>query len=61
MYIYVQNVALNKFSLQKVPGLLSFGPCPNCISSVNIVAEIQLNERVIMKVYNGGFSPEFSV
>ena len=39
-----------KFSLQKVLGLLSFGPCPNCMSSANIVAEIQfklLNERVL--------------
>ena len=39
-----------KFSLQKVPGLLSFWLCPNCISSANIVAEIQfklLNERVL--------------
>ena len=39
-----------KLSLQKVLGLLSFGSCPNCMSSANIVAEIQfklLNERVL--------------
>ena len=42
-----------KFSLQKVLGLLSFGPCPNCLSSANIVAEIRfklLNERVLNTV-----------
>ena len=38
-----------KLSLQKVLGLLSFGSCPNCISSAIIVTEIQfklLNESV---------------
>ena len=30
-----------KFSLQKVLGLVSFGSCPNCMSSANIVAETQ--------------------
>ena len=30
-----------KFSFQKVLGILSFGPCPNCMNSANIVAEIQ--------------------
>ena len=39
-----------KLSLQKVLGLLSFESCPNCISSANIVAEIQfklLNENFL--------------
>ena len=39
-----------KFSFQKVLGLLSFETCPNCMSSANIVAEIQfklLNEKVL--------------
>ena len=36
--------------LQKVLGLLSFGSCPNCMRSANVVAEIQfkpLNERAL--------------
>ena len=33
------NETLN-FFLQKVLFLLHFGPCQNCISSVNLVAEI---------------------
>ena len=40
----------NELSLQKVLGLLSFGSCPNCMSSANIVAKIQFklsNERVL--------------
>ena len=44
--IYLQRNT--KFSLQKVLGLLSFGLYPNCMSSANIVAEIQfklLNEK----------------
>ena len=39
-----------KFSILKVLGTLSFRPCPNCISSANLVAEIQLellNERAL--------------
>ena len=41
------NETLN-FFFRKVLGLLSFGPCPSCMSSANIVVEIQfklLNER----------------
>ena len=38
--IFVQRNT--KFSLLKVLGTLSFRPCPNCISSANLVAEIQL-------------------
>ena len=37
-----------KFSCHKILGLLSFGSCPNCMSSANFAAEIQfklLNER----------------
>ena len=30
------------FSTQKVLGLLSFGFCPNCMNSPNVVAEIRL-------------------
>ena len=39
-----------KFSLQKVLGLLSFGSCPNCMSSAKVVGEIRfklLNERAL--------------
>ena len=38
------------FSLEKVLGLLNFESCPNCMSSANLVAEIQfkiLNERAL--------------
>ena len=39
-----------KFSLQKVLDLPSFGSCPTCMSSANVVAEIQfklLNENAL--------------
>ena len=39
-----------QFFLQKVPGLLYFGSYPNCMSSANLVVEIQfklLNERAL--------------
>ena len=39
-----------KFSLQKVLGHLSFGSCPNCMSSANNIAQIQvklLNEEIL--------------
>ena len=39
-----------KFSLQKVMGIQSFGSCPKCVSSVNVVTEMQfkyLNERAL--------------
>ena len=38
------------FFLKKVLGLLNFDPCPNCMSSANLVAEIQFklsNERAL--------------
>ena len=39
-----------KFCFQKIICLLSFGFCPNCMSSANVAAEIHfklLNERAL--------------